>query len=76
MLGVEVPRRGQAAKHLWLPLVLGWGPLARRTRHAEASDACLWFVDLSEILRKSEAVAKTGHSCGKATGDSLGGTAS
>ena len=36
LLGLEVPRRGQAVNKGWLPLRLGLGPLARGRGYVEA----------------------------------------
>ena len=47
MLGLEVPRRGQAVIQGWLPLLLSLGPLTKRYRACQVQDvACLEFVNV------------------------------
>ena len=52
VLGLEVPRRGQAEKQSWLLLVLGLGPLARGTGHANAR--CYLFEKFRKVQGMSQ----------------------
>ena len=70
VLGLEVPRRGQAANHSQLLLVLGLGSFSKRYIVFQGQMLLVW-----EIFRRSKARAKAGHFYGKATGNRLGGPA-
>ena len=67
----EVPRWGQAVNQGWLVLVPCLGPLSESYGAVWGQMVLAW-----EILGQSEVWTKTGHSFGKATGNSLCGLAS
>ena len=69
LLGLEVSgEAGPAVNQGRLLLVLGLGPLSQRCELSESQ-----MMLIQENLGRSEAWAKTSHSCGKAIGNSLGG---
>ena len=69
LLGLKVPRRGQAANQCWLLLVPGLEKFSEKYGAHWSQMLLVW-----EILRKSKAWSKAGCLYGKATWNNLGQT--